>query len=93
MYKQNFGVRTLDPAINPPEARPALESDTLMRIASASKLITSVAAMQCVDRGLIGLDDDVRHLDPDLKEVQLLTGFDKDDKPILAAPKERLTMR
>ena len=63
-----------------------------MRIASMSKLITSIAAMQCVDRGLIGLDDDVTLVTPELKGIQLLTGFDG-DKPLLRAPQKMITLR
>ena len=49
--------------------------------------------MQCVERKLIGLDDDVVPLVPELKDIRLLTGYDKEDKPILIAPKEKITLR
>lgn len=38
--------------------------------------------MIAVDQGLIGLDDNVREIVPELKDVKLLAGFeDSDDKP------------
>ena len=64
-----------------------------MRTASASKLITGIAAMQCVERKLIRLDDDVVPFLPELEGIQLLTGYDEDDKPILITPKEKITLR
>ena len=64
-----------------------------MRTASASKLVTGVAAMQCVERSLIGLDDDVLAFVPELRDIQLLTGYDQDDKPMLVKPKEKITLR
>jgi CubicO group peptidase (beta-lactamase class C family) len=40
-----------------------------------SKVVTAVAAMQLVERELIGLDDDVRELLPELAGIQVLEGF------------------
>ena len=57
-----------------------------MRIVSISKLITGVAAMQCVDRGLIGLDDDVAHVTSELANFN-------GDEPILRDPEPKITMR
>jgi CubicO group peptidase (beta-lactamase class C family) len=37
--------------------------------------MTSIAALQCVERGLIGLDDDVSSVLTELKGQQILTGF------------------
>ena len=69
-----------------------MKLSTVMRIASTTKLITSVAAMQCVDRGLIGLDDDVVPVTPELHGIQLLTGFDG-DQPRLREPEKPITLR
>lgn len=35
--------------------------------------------MQLVEKGLIGLDDDVREVVPKMKEFKVLTGFEGDD--------------
>ena len=70
-----------------------LTVNNLMRVASAFKLITSIAAMQCEQRQLVGLDDDVEAFIPDLQGIRLLTGYDDEDKPILAAPKKKITLR
>lgn len=35
--------------------------------------------MQIVERGLIGLDDDIREVIPQLKELKVITGFEGDN--------------
>jgi CubicO group peptidase (beta-lactamase class C family) len=40
----------------------AVEADSVFQVASISKTVTGVCAMQCVERGLLALDDDVSAL-------------------------------
>ncbi len=54
-YHRQFGSRSL--AGNGREARPA-DADTLYRIASLSKLLTTVAALRLVEAGKLDLDTD-----------------------------------
>ena len=56
-----------------------LTLDTLTWIASQTKLAMSVSVMQLVEKGLVGLDDDVREMIPDLKNQRVLLGFEGDD--------------
>lgn len=51
--------------------------ETAGLIASMTKLMTSLAAMQVVEKGLIGLDDDLGTLIPDLRDKEILTAFDE----------------
>jgi CubicO group peptidase (beta-lactamase class C family) len=66
-----------------------------MWIASCSKLVTTIAALQCVERGLFTLDDPtaVDRLLPEWKDPEILTGFTEDGKPILQPAKEKITLR
>jgi CubicO group peptidase (beta-lactamase class C family) len=73
VYRKSFGYRNID------RSEP-LTPDTLTWIASQTKLATSVAVMQIVERGMIGLDDDVRDIIPKLKELKVLIGFEHSDK-------------
>jgi CubicO group peptidase (beta-lactamase class C family) len=73
VYRTSFGYRNLD------RSEP-LTPDTLTWIASQTKLATSVAVMQIVEKGMIDLDDDVREIVPKLKELKVLIGFEHDDK-------------
>lgn len=62
-------------------------------IASCTKLITSIAAMQCVERGLLSLDAGVYEILPELKDRDIVTGFKKDGAPILVPHKKTITLR
>jgi CubicO group peptidase (beta-lactamase class C family) len=58
-----------------------------------TKLMTTVAAMQCVERGLIGLDDDVSSVLHEWKDAEILDGFDESGKPKLRKAKNKITLR
>src|SRR6266851_9756884 len=76
LYQGAFGVRDLGKG-------PAMTLDTVFRIASMTKAITSVAAMQLVEAGKLTLDDPVPAIDPALSEPKVLEGFDGSGAPIL----------
>ena len=59
IYEGIFGRRRL------PEG-PVMTRDTVFRVASMVKLVTSVAALQLVERGKLSLDAPVPDLDPAL---------------------------
>lgn len=75
------------------EALEAIDENTVLWMASVTKLMTSVAAMQCVERGLISLDENLEPLLPEWKHAVLLSGFEKDGSPILEPLKKRPTLR
>lgn len=54
-----------------------------------------MAAMQCVERGLVNLDDDITTHLPEWKDTMMLTGFDEEngDKPILEKALNKITLR
>ncbi|KAK4500093.1 hypothetical protein PRZ48_008279 [Zasmidium cellare] len=86
-YGKCFGRRGIDKHEQP------LEMNTVMRIASATKLLTSVACMQCVERGSLNLDDAVSTVVPELGSFQVITGFGEDEQPILRPPERPITLR
>lgn len=49
-----------------------MSADTVFWIASCSKLVTTVAALQCVERGQIALEDTVEEVLPELREPHLI---------------------
>ncbi|KAL8786657.1 MAG: hypothetical protein Q9195_008111, partial [Heterodermia aff. obscurata] len=73
-------TETVQPTIPPPGtfhyARTfgPLKDDSILWIASCTKLLTSIAALQCVERGLLNLDDDVSDILHEFRELQLLDG-------------------
>lgn len=71
-----------------------IEVDSTFIMASCTKLMTSIAALQCVERGQIGLDDDVSTVLVELKDIQILTGFDEaTGEPIFKAAENKITLR
>jgi CubicO group peptidase (beta-lactamase class C family) len=69
VYQGAFGMADVA------HARP-MTLDAILRIASMTKAITSVAAMQLVERGRIGLDDPVEKYLPDLAHLSVFESFD-----------------
>jgi CubicO group peptidase (beta-lactamase class C family) len=67
----------------------------VLAIASCTKLLTAIAAMQCVERGLLKLDDDVTTTFlPEIANIEILTGFDeKTDQAILKPKTRAITLR
>lgn len=70
------------------------ELDALCWIASCTKILTAVSALQCVERGQFTLDEDVIRLLPELKDIQIQTE-DKNgtDFPVFAKAKNKITLR
>nr|XP_019047326.1 hypothetical protein I302_03938 [Kwoniella bestiolae CBS 10118]OCF26256.1 hypothetical protein I302_03938 [Kwoniella bestiolae CBS 10118] len=50
-----------------------LEDDTIFWIASCTKMITGIAAMQLVEKGLISLDEPVSKFVPELADIRVIT--------------------
>ncbi|KAH8655893.1 beta-lactamase/transpeptidase-like protein [Xylariales sp. PMI_506] len=47
-------------------------------VASMSKLMTAVATLRAVELGLVGLDDDIAEILPEIREKELLVLYDQD---------------
>lgn len=70
-----------------------LRIDALFDLASMTKAVTSVAMMQLIERGTLGLDDPAGDYVPYLRDVEVLDGFGDDGSPILRAPTRPVTVR
>jgi methyl acetate hydrolase len=87
IYQGAFGERALG-------AGPAMTLDTVFRIASMTKAITSVAAMQLVEQGKLALDAPVPDIgEPALNAPQVLQGFEASGTPILRPAKRPITLK
>jgi methyl acetate hydrolase len=69
LYQAAFGVADVS------TGRP-LKSDALFRIASMTKPVTSVALMQLLEQGRIGLDDPAEKYLPELANPKVIESFD-----------------
>ncbi|KIW86472.1 hypothetical protein Z517_01870 [Fonsecaea pedrosoi CBS 271.37] len=71
-----------------------LTGDHLFWLASQSKLMCAVAAMQTVERGLIGLDDDIAPHVPELAALEVLDGGEDDKGVPTTKPRQnKITLR
>ncbi|PSK54322.1 hypothetical protein B9Z65_3441 [Elsinoe australis] len=67
--------------------------DTVLQIASMTKLLTTIAVLQLVEKGEVGLDDDVVKHVPELVEQGVLKNVGDDGKPETVPIKGKLTLR
>src|SRR3954452_13365364 len=85
LYEGAFGRRDV-------ENGPAMTPDTVFRIASMTKVVTSVAAMQLVEEGRLDLAARLPDLgEPALNALLVLDGFDAVGKPRLRPAKRPIT--
>ncbi len=85
-FTRGFGVRRLG-------GTEAMAPDTVVWIASMTKAVTAVAAMRLVEAKRLILDAPAVELLPELREIQVLEGFDAAGQPMLRAPKRAITLR
>ena len=86
IYEGAFGTRDLAKG-------PAMTVDTIFRLASMTKAVTSVAAMQLVEQGRLLLDQPIGGVLPELSAPQVLEGFDDAGAPRLRPAKQPITLR
>ncbi|KZP08067.1 beta-lactamase/transpeptidase-like protein [Athelia psychrophila] len=88
-YAEAFGKTGASPDAD------ALTVEATFWIASCTKLVTTIATLQCIERGLFALDapDDIARLLPEYASPELLRGFDEDGQPTTKPAENRITMR
>jgi CubicO group peptidase (beta-lactamase class C family) len=86
LYAGAFGVRTVGQAAE-------MTVDSVFWIASMTKAVTTVAAMQMVEQGRLGLDDPAGDVLPELASPQVLEGFDPSGAPRLRPARRPITLR
>ena len=71
-YAETFGYAGLAPNYKP------LQLDSTFYVASCTRLMTTICALQCVEKGLFSLDssEDVKRPIPEMAGAEILTGFD-----------------
>lgn len=70
-----------------------MTTDTVAWLASMTKAVTTVAAMQLVEQGRLALDEPLHPLVPFLGEARVLEGFDDEGAPRLRTPRGPITLR
>lgn len=86
LYANGFGRRS-------PQDGADFDPQTVCAIASMTKALTSCAALQLVEQGMLSLDAPAGEILPWLGEVEVLTGFASDGTPQTRPPKTPITLR
>jgi CubicO group peptidase (beta-lactamase class C family) len=84
-YTEAFGKRSLVDG-------QACGLDTVMAFFSVTKLVTTIAALQLVEGGKIGLDDDISKVLPELSSLPVLDEM-KDGQGVLRERVQAITIR
>ena len=74
-----------------------IKTDSVFRWASGTKLVTSIAALQCIERGLITLDEPVCQYIPEIDNPVVISVSDTTNEPsdsfIYTHAKTKITLR
>ncbi|WQF84815.1 Putative beta-lactamase/transpeptidase [Colletotrichum destructivum] len=70
-----------------------LAADDILTLASVTKLFTTIAALQLVEKGVLSLDKDVSRHVPALAKLPVLKGFTEAGTPIESPRKKPITLR
>lgn len=87
-YTRSFGTRTLNETQSPEP----FDQDTVLLMASCAKLVTSVAVLQCVERGLLQLDSNIGEVLSDLHKP-LIASINEKGEVELKSAKNPITLR
>jgi len=85
IYQGAFGTR--DSSGGP------VRTDSIFAIASMTKAVTTVAALQLVEQGKITLDEPVSKVLPKLAKPEALDHFDGGGKPVMRPARTAITLR
>ena len=85
LYSGAFGTRD--------SAGVPVTADSIFAIASMTKAITTVAALQLVEQGKVKLDEPVSEYLPQLGKAEVLDGFDEASKPRLRPARTPVTLK
>ena len=76
LYKGHFGFKDL-------EKKDPVDDNTLFRIASMTKAITSTCIYQLIDKDILSLDTNLKDFFPEISDKKVIRGFDDNGDPIL----------
>jgi CubicO group peptidase (beta-lactamase class C family) len=75
------------------DATSEMQQDSVFWIASMTKALTTVAALQMVEKGKLSLDWPIGDVLPELAAPVILEGFDGDGEPILRLAETKMTLQ
>jgi methyl acetate hydrolase len=69
-----------------------MTTDTVFAIFSCTKAVTGVTVMQLVEEGKLSLDDPAKKFVPEIADIQVLEGFDRNGEPRVRPPNSDITV-
>lgn len=88
VYNNGYGFKRVD------EESSHADEETVVKLFSTSKALTTTALLQLLESGKItSIDDPVEKYIPEIKDTKLMTGVDDEGKPILVTPTKKPTLR
>lgn len=84
IYNNSFGTIKIDDPTSSP-----ITPSTKMVLASMTKAVVSVAALQLIEQKKLSLDDPVEKYIPSFANLSVITGFSPAGDPILRPPKSK----
>jgi methyl acetate hydrolase len=85
LYENGFGRLDIQDQGSPP-----VTTETLIKMFSCTKLVTTVAALQLVEQGRLDMYAPASRYVPEIDGVSLLVGFNDDGMPILRRPAKQI---
>lgn len=89
-YARSFGYRSIKEGTEPKEP---LQLDDIMAVFSCTKLVTTIAALQLVERGLLELDADIGHVLPEVADLKILVEIKDDGTQVFKEREGKITLR
>ncbi|GAP92384.1 putative beta-lactamase family protein [Rosellinia necatrix] len=88
-YGRAFGKRSVRAGAD----QSPLGLDSVMWIASCTKVVTALAALQCCERGLLTLDGPIYDVLPEFRGLPIIKRFRDDGSPVLEPHTKPITLR
>ncbi|KAI3332442.1 beta-lactamase/transpeptidase-like protein [Xylariaceae sp. AK1471] len=88
-YGKAFGKRSVRAGAD----QSPLQLDSVMWMASCTKVVTALAALQCCERGLLALDEPIYDVLPEFKSLPVIKRFNDDGSPVLEPHRKVITLR
>lgn len=79
-YTKTIGVLSLS-------TKKPMRQDSILGMASCTKLLTAVCALQCVEKGLLDLDANIAPILPEVGKFGVIIGFDDSKNEAILKPK------
>lgn len=86
LYRGDFGLADIATGKN-------VQKDSIFRIASMTKAITSTCTMQLIEKEKLSLETKLKEFFPEIADKKILEGFNKKNEPLLSEASSDLTIK